>query len=355
MRYGGPLLLAWLTARHLNGERPQRAWALFVVAGLVALNNLEFGVGALVGTLAALACRPSARSRSALRRLAVEVGAGLLGALLLVALMTLVRSGALPRLGLLFEFPHLFGVLGLAELPTPLAGFHLVVYATLAGAIVVAAVRVARREADVLLTGMLAWSGVFGLLAGSYFMGRADPLKLAALFPAWGLALALLVVVALRALAARDWRRPSLAELLVLFGFGLMVCSLAQAPSPSHELRRLRPANAEAIYEQPDAHRLVGRSTHAGEHVAILIPMGHRIAYDLELVDVAPYAFLDEMVTREQFRTLLDAMRDQRAHKLFVLSDHLAAAHRRALARAGFARRGALAQYSYWTDGGAGY
>jgi hypothetical protein len=355
MRYSGPLLVAWLTARHLAGAAPRRSWPLFLVAGLVAINNLEFGLGALVGMLAALACAPSTRSRGALRRLAVEGSAGFAGALLLVTLLTLARSGELPRPGLLGEFPHLFGVLGLAELPTPAIGFHLTIYATLAGALAVAAARVRRRASDVVLSGMLAWSGVFGLLAGSYFMGRADPLKLAALLPAWALALTLLVVVALRALAARDWRRPSLAELLVLLGFGAMICSLAQLPSPSAQLERLRPApEATALYAQPEAHQLVDRVTRPGEHVAILIPMGHRIADDLGLVNVSPYAFLDEIATRAQFRTLLDAIRDEHAHKLFVLVGHLAREHRRALAHAGFTRRAGFAHYEWWADRSVG-
>jgi hypothetical protein len=350
MRYAGPLLLASLTARHLDGARPRRPWALFLVGGLVALNNLELGLGALAGTLVALACSPASWSPRAARRLALHAAAGVLGAAALLALLTLLRAGTLPHLGLLLEFPRLFGVLGLAELPMALVGFQLVIYATLAAALALAAVRVARREPDVLLTGMLAWSGVFGLAAGSYFIGRSDALKLAALLPTWSLALMLLLVVALRSLAAREWRRPSPAELLVLFGFGLATCSLAQLSPPWHELERLRASGAPLIYAQPEAHRLVDRTTRPGEHVAILIPMGHRIAYDLHVVDVSPYAFLDEIATRAQMRTLLDAMRREHAHKLYVLTQHLAPEHRRVLARAGFSERAQLVQYSYWAD-----
>jgi len=354
MRYGGPLLLAWLTARHLDGARPRRAWPLFLFGGLVAVNNLEFGLGALVGTALATACRPQARSRAGARRLAVEAGGGLVAALALVALLTLVRAGALPRFGLLLEFPRLFGVLGLAELPMAPVGFHLAIYATLGAALVLAAVRVARGEPDVLLTGMLAWSASLGLVAGSYFVGRSDPLKLAALMPAWALALTLLVVATVRALGARGWRRPAPAELLVLLGFGLAVCSIVQLPSLSTQLRRLDPAGAQAVYEQPRAHRLLARTTRPGEHVAILIPLGGRIAYDEHVVDVSPYAFMDEVATRAQLRAVLDAMRAAHAHKLYVLSSHLAPAHRAALRRAGFTERGGEAQYGYWTDAGAG-
>ena len=60
MRYGGAYLLAWLIARHVAGRRPHRAWVVFLVGGLVALNTLEFGVGAIVASVAALLCAQTA-------------------------------------------------------------------------------------------------------------------------------------------------------------------------------------------------------------------------------------------------------------------------------------------------------
>jgi len=349
MRYAGPLLLLWLTARHLRGERPRRAWGLFLLAGLVVVNNLEFGVGALVATALALVCVPAAWSRAALRRLALEALAGLLGAALLVSALTLVRAGALPRFGLLLEFPRLFGVLGLAAVPMPAVGFHLAFYATFAAAIATAATRLARGVSDAALTGLLVWSGVFGLAAGSYFDGRSDPLKLAALMPAWSLALVLLLVVTVRALGARGWRRPAPAELLVLLGFALAVCSLAQLPSPWHEARRLEAAGAQA-YVEPEAHALIGRNAVRGEHVAVVLPMGARIAIELGMVDVSPYALVDEIGTRRQWRVLLDAMRAGHAHKLFVETSHFTGGNLRLLERAGISLRGREGRYTYLAD-----
>jgi hypothetical protein len=350
MRYAGPLLLAWLTARHLDGAAPRRPWPLFAAGGLVVVNNLEFGLGALAGTALALLCVPSSRSWRGLRRLAVHAVGGVLAAVALIALLTLVRAGALPSFGLLLEFPRAFGVLGLAALRMEPIGFHLAIYATFAAALAVAAVRIARRDDGLVLTGTLAWSGLFGLAAGSYFIGRSDLLKLTALLPAWSLALMLLLVVAVRALAARGWRRPEPAELLLAFGFGLALCSLAQAPPPWSELARLTPSEATRIYDQVEAHAFVDRVTERGEHVAILIPMGHRIAYDLGLVNVSPYGFMDEIVTRHQMDTMLDALREERAHKLFVLEGRFAPAHRRVLRQAGLTERDGQEHYDYWAD-----
>jgi hypothetical protein len=349
MRYGGPLLLAWLTARHLDGAAPRRAWPLFAAAGLVVINNLELGLGALAGTFVALACAPARSSWRELGRLTADAAAGLLASALLFSLLTLIRAGELPRFGLLLEYPRLFGVLGLASLPLPDVAFHLVIYATLGAALVLAAVRVARREPDVPLTGMLAWSGIFGLAAGSYYMGRSDPPKLASLFPAWALALTLLLVVVLRLLAARGWRRPLVAELLVLFGFGLCVCSLAQLTPPWDEPARLS-ADAQRIYDQPQARRFVARTTRPGERVALVIPLAHRVAYEVGVENVAPYGLLDEMATQRMMRTLLDAMREEGAHKLYAVKGHLAFGHRRMMMDAGLVKRMTDGGYELWSD-----
>src|SRR5205807_6697881 len=108
----------------------------------------------------------------------------------------------------------------------------------------------------------------------------AHPMALFDLFSPWGLALALLTIVALRELAARDWQRPGIPQLAVLFGFALMTCSLAQTPTPWSQLHRIAHTTPTPVFKQPEAKRFIAADTHRGEHVLILIPLGHRIAYD---------------------------------------------------------------------------
>ncbi len=350
MRYGGAYLTAWLTARHLDGVAPRRAWVLLGIVGLVAIDNLEFGLATLAGTLLALVLAVPHWSRRAAMRLAGELAIGFLGAFALVALLTLVRSGRLPHYGLLLEFPHIFGVLGLTALPMPLVGFQLAVYATFVAAIGVAVVRTTRNEDDRLLTSMLAWSGAFGLLAGSYYVGRSDILKLVSLFSAWCFALALLTVVVMREIAAGEQRFPRAAQLLVLFGFALAVCSLRDVPTPWSQIVRLGDITPTAIYKQPDAVAFVAAHTDPGERVGILIRLGHRVAYDVGVVNVAPYAFMEAMVTRQQMQTLLDTLRRERAHKLFVPNAQLYPPQSALLNRAGFSQRLVSSDYSLWKD-----
>lgn len=350
MRYAGPLFLAWLTARHLDGARPRSAWVLGLASGLVAVNNVEFGLGAVGGTLLALACVPARWSRRELARLAGGLAAGVLGAIALVASLTLARAGSLPRFGLLLEYPHVFGALGLVSAPMPALGIHLALYATYAAVLAAAAMRVARRATDVLLTGLLAWSGVFGLASASYFAGRSDAIKLAALFPAWAFALALLTVVVARGLVRRTWRVPAPAELAVLAGWGLMACAVVQVHAPWAEIARLQRGGAPAIFQRPALRAFVQRFAAPGDRVALLVPMGGRIAYDAGLVDVAPYGDVEMMATRAQMHTLVNAMRAAHAHKLFLPDPLMTPAQLALLRRAGFRLRVELGGVSYWSD-----
>ncbi|HYV16740.1 MAG TPA: hypothetical protein VE972_12050 [Conexibacter sp.] len=318
MRYGAPYLLAWLTVRHVGGAGPRRAWLLFTAAGLVAINNPEFGIGAFAATLAALACGEPSRSLRAVRRLLAGAGAGLLGAGLLVALVTLVRSGQLPHFGWVLEYSRLYGVEGWALEPMAWIGLHIAIYVTFAAAIGVAAVRVVERRREPLLTSMLAWSGVFGLFAASYYVGRSDPLNLVCLLSAWCLALTLLLVAVVRGQLARGWRRPGLAGVAVVFGFALAICSLSQLPTPWSQIARMRHHTRIPIFEQPRATRFVAQATTRGEHVGILIALGHRIAHEVGVVNVAPYASIVTMPTVQQLRRTIAVLRAAHARKLFV-------------------------------------
>ncbi len=250
-------------------------------------------------------------------RLAGAVAAGVAAAVAGVSALTLARAGALPDPGVLFEWAHIFTNLGWFSLALPTASLHLVVYATFAAAIVVAAVRVARAADDTLLTGLLAWSGVFGLLIGSYYVGRPDDLKLVSMLSAAAFALVLLTIACGRALAARDWRAPTLAELLVLFGFALAACTLVDARLPHHELARLTGPQPELGW-RPSAEPLLEAKTQPGQTVAILLPESYRLAYDVGLRNVAPYGISNAIVTVSQMRVLLDTIRRERVTAIFV-------------------------------------
>ncbi len=339
IRYGGPYVLLWLLVRHLDGARPRRPWVLFAVAGLAAINNPEFGLGAVGALAVTLVAVRLPRTRAAAARLLAEAVGGLAGATALVALGTLLRSGSLPHLGWALEFSRLYGVGGWALLPMPKIGLYLVVYVTFAAAMAVAVVRLVRRAPDVLLTAALLWTGVFGLACGAYFAGRSHPQVLIDLFSPWTLAIVLLTIVAVRGLAARAWRAPAPAELAVLFGFGLAICSLPQTPTPWSQIARIRDLAPVAIFRQRAAEELVARQTRPHEKIGVLIPLGHRIAYDTDRVNVAPYASIESMPTQQQLARVIAVFHREGVHELFVSSRFTYPEELTALEGAGFAPR----------------
>lgn len=317
MRYGGIYLLAWLTARHIAGQRPRRPGILFFVGTLVAIDALEFGAAAIVATLAALMCTRPPRSRRDVFRLALELAGGAASAVALVSVGTFARSGELPKLSLLLEWPHIFTNLGWFSMPLPTWGLHVGIYVTFVAALATAVVRSSQRHENRTLTGMLAWSATFGLFVGGYYVGRPDIYKLTSILSAWSFALTMLTVACVLALSARGWRRPTLPQLLVLFAFGLSICSLSTASLPPGEIARLTKHYPQPQYEVA-AEQFVGEQTQSGETVAILTPMGYRVSHALKLRNVAPYGFMNAIVTRGAMRTLIATLRREHVRMVFT-------------------------------------
>jgi hypothetical protein len=337
MRYGGPYVLAWLIGRHVDRLQPRRAALLFLAAGIVLLNNVEFGLPAFAATLAALLWSDPRPWRPRTLALLRDAALGLLGAALLVALLTLAVAGSLPHFSYLFTFSRLWGLGGVTMLPMPTLGLHLALYATFAAAIVVATVRAVGGAEQRSLTALLAWAGVFGLGAGSYFAGRSHPEVLISLFSAWALALALLAVVVVRAVRARADRRPTIAEVALLAGCALAVCSLAQTPLPWSQVERIGRGTPTPALQALDTRGFVaGSGAVPGEPVLILAPMGHRVAYDLGIVNVAPYVSMVSMPAKRQLTESLETLRAQGGTRVFAALGQILNVQLQAIQRAGF-------------------
>jgi hypothetical protein len=336
IRYGGPYVLLWLLVRRVQKRSTATPLPLLAFAGVVVINNPEFGVPALGATLLALAWTQPSRSPRALAQLAGLAAAGLAIAVALVCVLTLAVAGSLPHFGMLLTYPRIFGAEGFGLLPMPSIGFHLVVYVTFVAALVVATVRAASGDDDRALTAALAWCGIFGLGVGAYFTGRSHPHVLIDLFSIWSLTLVLLGVGVMRAIQRRPSRRPLLAELLVLAALGVMVCSLAQVPTPWSQVDRLRAGQPHDVRVMTALEEVVRESTHAGEAVALLIKPGHQIAEQDGLVDVTPYANIDSMMTEEMWADAIAALQRAHGRKLFVTRETLFAEHIRWLARRGY-------------------
>ncbi|HEY1236947.1 MAG TPA: hypothetical protein VGE91_01325 [Solirubrobacterales bacterium] len=318
----GPFVLAWLCAISIRRRIPP--WALFGFAGLVALNNIEFGLPALLAVIAAKAvgaerARPDPRS---LARAAGEAVAGLLGAVVIVCAITLLRTGELPDPALLTYFNRLFLRDSFGLEPMPGLGLHWALYATYTAALLLAAVRFVRAHPDRTLTAMLAFAGTFGLGTGMYFVGRSSQFQLLLLFPAWALALALLAWVALHSLREARGRPAVLERLLLpacvaLIGFGLMISAIDRVSPPWRQIDRLS-ASAPGANDDLAAQRYVEAHTRPGEHVLILgTALDHRVADRAGVVNVSPVSGLKALITPAEAQRALDQLEDEGGNLVF--------------------------------------
>lgn len=328
LRTAGPFLVAWLVARRLDRGRGA-TWPLALAVGLAAINNVDFGLAALGATVAALLWAGYPLSRRRLGRLAASFALGLAGAVALVAVVTLIRAGALPNPTKAIEFARTYSVGGVGVWPLArIFGLPLAIYLTYTAAIGVATVRALRGAPNRTLTGMLAWSGIFGFGSGAYYMGASTILAVATLFPAWGLSLALLTVIAVRHTASNRERRPAVPALAVLFGFGVIASFAFMPPAGLAPWTQVERVSASvAPYAPPDAEPLAAPQSPAFKHfvssiadesgdfvvrrgapVALFSATGHQLADAYGLEDVVPYTGRS-VFTETQFDDALERLR----------------------------------------------
>jgi hypothetical protein len=317
LRYAGPFFVLYALARHLCGEWPRRAGWIFVVAGLAALNNGDFGIPALgAAAVAVVAAAEVHRTRRWWGERVGEAVAGLLVAFVLVSIVTLSRTGDLPDVGLVFRYAHLFALAGYDLTRMPWFGVWTAIYLTFSAALVVAALLVTRRDARPIEVGTLAWIGIFGLGAGAYYAGRSNSEVLVAIFSAWALAIVLLLAVTTRDLVHRG-TRPSPAQMALFAGFGLLVCSLAQFPAPWHSIKRLERQGPE-IFKAPLDAQFIGANAKPGEPVALITNLGQRLSREAGVDDVTPYSGIPSMPTKGQLTETVKQLREAGGTKVFL-------------------------------------
>jgi hypothetical protein len=323
-RYLGPFVLAWLCAMSMRRRIP--VVALFGFAGVVALNNYEFGIAAVLALTAAI-CVTWDRSRPLRERLIdllLQGGAGLVAAVAMVCAIVLIRTGQLPDLSLLTYYNRLFLQDAYGLQPMPSLGLHWALYATYAAALLMAAVRYVRDDPDRTMTGMLAFSGVFGLVTGMYFVGRSSEFQLMLLFPAWGFALALVAWTAAGSLrrAGADslrLRRLLLPGCVALIGLGVMISSLDRIPPPWRQIDRLK-AGGPAPDNRP-TEQFIESYARAGEKV-LIIGMGgtspdHLLADRIGVINVSPLNSVTSLISPSEADRALNQLKDEGGDQVF--------------------------------------
>jgi hypothetical protein len=318
LRYLGPYLLLWLCVRHLRSLRPRGTTWLFLLGALATINDVEFGLPALAATGVALAAAAprTTSARATLVPLGRALGIGAAAALLGVTAVLWLRTGHVIELGRMTAYARLFGSAGFGEVSTPTIGLHLVMYATFVALLVIAALRHRRDDPDRALTGALAFAGVFGLGAGSYYMGGSNASQLIGVFSAWALGAGLLALVAVRALAARA--RPTFAIAAALVTFGLMATALVQTPAPWTQARRIAARTPSNPYDRTAAAAFVRRTAAPGERVVVLEGLGQLVAVKAGVENVSPYSEIWTIWSHEQLDEIVAALRRARGTRFYL-------------------------------------
>ncbi|MGA8217362.1 MAG: hypothetical protein WB771_02260, partial [Solirubrobacterales bacterium] len=162
----------------------------------------------------------------------------------------------------------------------------------------------------------------FGLATGMYFVGRSSQFQLMLLFPAWGLALALVAWTALGALRKNRGNRERLTRLLLpacaaLIGFGLMISAIGRISPPWRQVDRLSKGGPGAN-DLLGAQAYVEASTHPGEHVLILgTTLDYRVADRAGVVNVSPLNGVTGLVSPAEADRALDQLSDEGGSEVF--------------------------------------
>ncbi|MBW3647382.1 MAG: hypothetical protein KY440_06360 [Actinobacteria bacterium] len=335
LRYFFPLLLTALVAFLAPRAKEWRAAVLLGgTAGAGLVNNIEFGIAALGAVVVAvfvgaLSTGPTTRRWQAAFVAELRLLVGVLLAVLLFVLGTLVRSGSLPDFSQSLYFSRQFAASGFYMLPLPgPLGMHLVLYLTGASALVMALVCAVRRSVRPGAGGagglaLLGYSSVFGLGAGSYYVGRSHPLVLIAVFCAWALCSAMLTVEVLGRLRGLAGDLPvrllrAIPAGAVVAQFALIATTLSGADVLADQPGRLTASGDPRIFAALDMRAFLRDCAVPGERVMLLHPLGNWISADAGVANYFPYNNPSAVVTQQQVAEVAAALGEHDVTRVFV-------------------------------------
>jgi hypothetical protein len=271
---------------------------------------------------------------------------GAVGAVLIVVGIDLVRSGELPDPSLITYYSRLFASQGFGMIAMPAVGLYWALYVTFSGALVLAASRARWAHSDQALTGLLAWAGVFGLAAGAYYAGRSNSYSLIGLFPAWGVAIAVLTLCVWRRVTAAvsvgaAARRAGPLGLATLVAFGLAATTVTSIAAPWSQIERIASTSDDRdTFALDPVVRFVAKNTSRGEPVLFIGQNGHLIARDAGVRNVSPIGDPFHVVATEQLDDLFAALDEADGSTVFTLDSSIPAIRLRAGLTANLRERG---------------
>ncbi len=320
MRTFGPWLTLWICAEQIARPRPWCFVATVAAGTLTALNNLDFGVPVWVGTSFALFLQTLQQSTSSkesasrrhllvsLRSVGLRIGSVTLAIALPYFFWLYTRSslasGELPQWNRIFEYQRIFAKYGFFMIALPSVGFYFMVIA--AHLFALASGLVFRDPWAPFRAGV----AVFGLGTLSYYVGRSHPQVLPTTFGPMALSVATLGALATTVRVSRS-TRASLALCLVL--------GLRGFPTPAQQLEKwasLRGpvSGTKNVSDFEQELNQVRSYILPGTQVLLMQPSGHRIAHELGLKNIFPFASEGSLILKSQFDEALAVVRKKQVH-----------------------------------------
>lgn len=323
LRYIALWVTGFLLALYLEKPvRARRLW-LFAAAALCVVNNPDFGVPALAGALVACFISPRENrlvvSPREMLTLCAEAAVCFSGAVLLFMGVTFARSGHLPDFMAMTQYQRIFAANGFMALPVPPLGLYWVLLSTFLAALVAGFLPTGENR---ILRGLLVFAGVSGCGAGMYYVGRSHHLVLHSIFPAWGVALALLLLFTVRAIKneayAREVRLGMILPLFWLLSFSFTgAANLLTLNNPLRQPLRYSCPDTGYYSTLQGIGDFVKRFIVPGEKVMLICPNAHLLALMTGTDNVFPYASSGSLILRSQAELTAETADLKNVNKVF--------------------------------------
>lgn len=337
VRYLGWMIITYLVCKTLQrGFSYNRIFVLFTIGGLVAINNADFGIPSLVGSLAAVLLTAE---QTLLPSLKTSLKTGIIfcvSVLIAVSLFigfTYFRSGELPDITSALAYQRMFAYYGFGMYPMPRWGLQWLIYITFMAAIFVAVYKKLNHDKSPLtsqeriIIGLLIFSGVSGCGIAMYYVGRSLEKVMVAIFTAWSFSLLLLIWEQFN-----DWKNNwsyfsqqdrlirYIPTIILLFSYCSFVGNILTTPSPFIQIPRIISSN-DGSYQQTieNSAIFIKSNTHPGEKVTIIHNLGHEVADAAQVFNIFPYArAAGSLIMKDQINKIMFQIEKEKVNKIFI-------------------------------------
>lgn len=324
VRYWGVFLLAYLSMSYLMAPRVGRLAQVSFFAGLVGLNNLDFGATSAVGLLTcAVLFPPSSGSAGRIWRilhaLAIFFG-GVASALVAFSLVARVAYGVWPSVSALTQYQRTFAYLGFNMVAMPTDGLYWIIYLTYMVALVYVVFEAVSGDprsvsrSRRLSLGMLAFGSVSGFGVSVYFVGRSHPGVIIAMYSSWAFVVALLLH---RVLCDVQEKKRSHAvdgdiiDAIPVTAMLALCCGLLpivlEVPNVSYEVQRLRQSGPVDTRPARLA-KLVAKYVKKNQPTVVSYVNAHQIAQMAAVSNLFPFAHTGSVLLSSQIQPVLKSI-----------------------------------------------